>query len=76
MDRLMPKGKNEKVIELMKDELGKKKYEKLCWTKKKTYSYLTYDSNEDKKARGAKEYRRFENNRNCLEATQLENEIN
>ena len=49
--------------------------------RKKTYSYLTYDSNEDKKARGAKEYgikrkHRFENNRNCLEATQLENEIN
>ena len=40
MDRLMPKGKNEKVIELMKDELGKKKYEKLCWTKKKNLQLL------------------------------------
>ena len=47
----------------------------------KTYSYLRDGSSEDKKAKGTKEcaIKRnliFENYKNCLEATQIENEIN
>ena len=47
----------------------------------KTYSYLIDDGSEDKKAKGTKNcvIRRkpkFENYKNCLEATQLENKIN
>ena len=47
----------------------------------KTYSYLIDDDNEDKKAKGTKKcvIRRklkFENYKNCLESTQLENKIN
>ena len=47
----------------------------------KTYSYLTEDCSEDKKARGSKKCvikrkLRFENYKNCLEATELENKIN
>ena len=47
----------------------------------KTYSYLVNDGSEDKKARGTKKYvierkLKFENHKNCLEATELENKIN
>ena len=49
--------------------------------KVKTYSYLIDDGNEDKKVEGTKkcvikEKLKFENHKNCLEATQLENKIN
>ena len=41
----------------------------------KTYSYLIDDSAEDKKAKGTKKWvikkLKFENYKNCLEATQL-----
>ena len=47
----------------------------------RTYSYLINKSNEDKKAKGTKrcvvkKYLNFENYKNCLGATQLENKIN
>ena len=47
----------------------------------KTYSYLIDDGSEDKKAKGTKKCvinrkLKFENYKNCLEATQLENKIN
>ena len=47
----------------------------------RTYSYLINDSNEDKKTKGTKrcvvkKYLNFENYKNCLGATQLENKIN
>ena len=35
LDRLLPNRKNNNIIRLMKDELGKKKHEKICWTKSK-----------------------------------------
>ena len=46
----------------------------------KTHSYLIDDSREDKKAKGTKtcvmkRKLKFENYKNCLEATQLENTI-
>ena len=49
----MPKGKNKKVIGLMKDELGRKIITKLVGLRAKTYSYLIDDSNEDKKNKKA-----------------------
>ena len=47
----------------------------------KSYRYLINDGSEDKKAKGTKTCLikgklNFENYKNCLEATQLENEIN
>ena len=47
----------------------------------KTYSFLIDGGSEDKKAKDTKKYAikrklRFENYKNCLEATQPENKIN
>ena len=69
LDRLLPKGKNKKAIGLMKDQLGGAK----------TYSYLTNDGSENKKGTKKcviKRKVKFENYRNCFEATKLENKIN
>ena len=52
-DRLLPKGKNEKVIGLMKDELGGQIMKEFVGLKAKTYSYLK-NNDENKKAKGAK----------------------
>ena len=63
----------------MKDELGGKVMKKFVGLKAKTYSYLIDDGSEDKKAQKSlskkKRKLKFENNKNCLEAIQLENEI-
>ena len=48
------KEKNKKVIGLMKDELDGKIIMKFVWLRGKTYSYLTDDGSEDKKAKGTK----------------------
>ena len=65
----------------MKDELGRKIMTKFVGLRVKTYSYLIDDGTEDKKAKGTKKCvmkrkLKFENYKNCLEATQLENKIN
>ena len=65
----------------MKHELGGNIMTKFVGLRAKTYSYLIDDSNEDKKAKGTKECvikrkLKFENYKNCLEATQRENKIN
>ena len=65
----------------MKDELGRKIMTKFVGLRAKTYSYLIDDSSEDKKVKGTnkcviKRKHKFENYKNCLEATQLENKIN
>ena len=65
----------------MIDELGGKIMTKFVGLTVKTYSYLTDDGSEDKKAKGTKKCVikrkfKFENYKNCLEATQLENKIN
>ena len=39
LDRPLPKGKNEKVIGLIKDELGKKVMTKFVGLKRKTYGW-------------------------------------
>ena len=47
----LPKGKNKKVIGLMKDELGRQIMKEIVGLRTKTYSYLKENNNEDKKAK-------------------------
>ena len=54
VNRLLTRGKNKKVIGLMKDELGGKIITEFVTLRPKTYSFLTDDGKEDKKAKGTK----------------------
>ena len=54
VNRPLPMGKNKKVIDLMKDELGETIIAEFVTLRPKTYSYLTDDGKEDKKAKGTK----------------------
>ena len=54
LDRPLPKGKNKKVIELMKDELGGQIIKEFVGLRVKTYSYLKEKDDEDKIAKGTK----------------------
>ena len=54
IDRPFPIRMNEKVIGLMKDELGGKIMTEFVTLRPKTYSYLMDDGNGDKKAEGKK----------------------
>ena len=54
VNRPLPMGKYQKVIGLMKDELGGKIITEFVTLRPKTYSYLTDDGKEDKKAKGTK----------------------
>ena len=54
VNRPLPTGKNKKVIGLLKDELRGKVMTEFVALRPKTYSYLTDDSEEDKKAKGTK----------------------
>ena len=65
----------------MKDELGGIIMTKFVGLRAKTYSYLTDDGSEDKGAKGTKKRvikrkLKFENYKNCSEATQFDNKIN
>ena len=67
----LPIGNNKKVIGLMKDELGGKIITEFVTLRPKTYSYLTNDGKEDKKAKGAKKciikrMIKFDDYKNCL----------
>ena len=53
-NRPLPTGKNKNVIDLMKDELGGKIITEFVTLRPKTYSFLTDDGKEDKKAKGTK----------------------
>ena len=64
----------------MKDELGRKIMTKSVGLKAKTYSYLTDNGIEDEKAKATKKCAmkrklKFENYKNCLEVTYLEQKI-
>ena len=52
--RPLPTGKNKKIIDLMKDELGGKIITEFVTLRPKTYSFLTDDGKENKKAKGTK----------------------
>ena len=54
VNRPLPTGKNKKKIGLMKDELGVKIMTEFVALRPTTYSYLTDDCEEDKKAKGIK----------------------
>ena len=80
LDRPLPKNK-EKEIGLMKNILDRKIMIKFVGLGAKTYSYLKDGGSEDKKAKGTKKCvinikPKFENYKNCLEVTKLENKIN
>ena len=71
VNRPLPTGKNKKVIGLMKDELGGKIITEFVTLRPKTYSYLTNDCKEDKKAEGTKKcvikrMIKFNDYKNCL----------
>ena len=54
VDRPLSTGKNKKVIGLIKNELGRKIITEFVTLRPKTYSYMTDDCKEDKKAKGTK----------------------
>ena len=71
VNRPLPTGKNKKVIGLMKDELGGNIITEFVTLRPKTYSYLTSDGKEDKKAKGTKKcvikrMIKFDDYKNCL----------
>ena len=70
-DRPLPIGKNKNVVELMKDELGGEIITEFVTLRPKTYSYLTDNGKEDKKAKGTKKcvikkMIKFDDYKNCL----------
>ena len=75
------KERTRKVIGVMKDELAGKSMIEFLGLRAKTHSYSIDDSSQDKKPKGTKNYvikrkLEFEDYKNRLIATQLENEIN
>ena len=65
----------------MKDELGGKILKEFLGLRAKTCSYLKDNNDEDKKAKGTKKCvikrkLKFQDNKNCLEAVQIENKVN
>ena len=71
VNRPLSTGKNKKVIGLMKDKLGGKIITEFVTLRSKTYSYLTNDGKEDKKAKGTKKcvikiMIKFDDYKNCL----------
>ena len=70
-DRPLPKGINKKVVGLMTDELGGSIITEFVALRPKTYSYITNDFTELKKAKGTKKcvvkkMLRFSDYKNCL----------
>ena len=81
LDEWLPKGKNKKIIGLMKDKLGGKIMTKFVGLIAKTYSQLIDDGSEDKKAKCTKKCVikrkvKFEDYKNYLETTQLDKKMN
>ena len=66
---------------LIKNELGGKIMAKFVEFRKKTYSYLIDNGSKDKKAKNTKKCVikrkiKFENYKDCLEATQIQKNVN
>ena len=79
-DQPLSKGKNKKVIGLIKDELGGKIMKEFVGLRAKTYSYLKDNNDEDKKAKGTKKCvikrkLKFQDYKNYLEAAETERTI-
>ena len=71
VDRPLSTGKNKKVIGLIKDELGGRIITEFVTLRPKTYSYLTDNGKENKKAKGPKKcvikrMIKFNDCKNCL----------
>ena len=69
----MPKGKNKKVIKLMKDELGRQIMKEFVGLRAKTYNDLKDNNDKDKKAKETKKSvikrkLKFQDYENCLDA--------
>ena len=80
LDRPLPKGKNKKLIGLMKDELGGQPIKEFIGLSAKTCSYLKDNIDEDKKAKSTKisvikRKLKFQDYKNCVEIAQIENKI-
>ena len=78
LDRPFIKGKNKKVITLVKDELGGKIITKFVGLRAKTYIYLKYDGSEDNKAKDTKKCiiktkLKFENSKNYYKQLNIQN---
>ena len=76
VNRPLPTGKNKKVIGLMKDELGGTIMTEFVALRPNTYSYLTDDCEEDKKAKRTKKCvikrrLKFNDYKDCLLNNQL-----
>ena len=71
ISRPLPKGKDKKVIGLMKDELGENIITEFVARRSKTYPYLMDDGNTEKKVKGTKNcvikiILKFHDYKNCL----------
>ena len=80
IDRPLSKGKNKKVIGLMKDELGGQIMKEFFGLRAKTYSCLKENNDENKKAKGTKKsvIRRklkFQDYKNCLNAAKIHEKL-
>ena len=72
----LPKGKNEKVIGLLKDELGGQIMKEFVGLRPKTYSYLKDNNKKDEKARDTKKgvikiKLKFHDHKSCLKQLKL-----
>ena len=80
LGRPLSKGKNKKVIGLMKDELDGQTMKEFVGLRAKTYSYLKDNHDEDKKVKSTgecaiKRKLKFQDYKNCFEEAQIENKI-
>ena len=81
LDRPLPKAKNKRVIELIKDELGGQVMKEFVGLRAKTYSYLKNNNDKDGKSKRQKKCVierkiKFQDYQNCFEAAQIEHKIN
>ena len=70
----------QKILKLIKDELGRQIIEEFVGLRTKTFSNLKNNNDEDKKAKGTKNCVmqskiKFQDYKNCLEEAQIERKI-